>query len=160
MSYIIISFTNAGYFDFCQNWYLTIRKAGITNDILVYCLDEKSIDLCNEYNIPCKPWLSESQFGYSPEEFVVQGSKQWGPSRIPFKKLEIINQSKHIALDRLFCDHSVVSCWCVDAPRNKIHRVSFKFDFRCRVMVEPSSGDSPFSEHVHCFACMHVQTYK
>lgn len=108
MSYKIISFTNAGYFDFCQNWYLTIRKAGITNDILVYCLDEKSIDLCNEYNIPCKPWLSESQFGYSPEEFVVQGSKQWGPSRIPFKKLEIINHVLSQGDDILYSDTDVV----------------------------------------------------
>jgi len=82
---IVITYINAGYFDYLYNFVFNLRQINVPWKLCVICIDEQSVKLCNEKNIDCIyfPLSNKST------SFTIFGNKDY--KDITMAKLDVIN---------------------------------------------------------------------
>ncbi len=105
---VIVGFCNDGYFDFCQNWLISLQNLNLSDSVIVYALDDKALARLNSEfpDIKCILWADQSLFANASEEFIELIGEGWDV--IMFKKLECVHYTLIQGHNVLYSDTDVV----------------------------------------------------
>lgn len=95
--HIVVTFINAGYFDYLLNLWQNIKRTDIPWTLCTFCTDEEAHLKCEEANIPSVRFYAEPQRDPT-SEYSSWNDKNW--NRIQFTKLDIIRSLINIPIVR------------------------------------------------------------